>query len=781
MMESSIAAGSCGMEALHGSGHIQLVLAKNAGFCFGVRRAVNMARETAKECRKSDKNGTIYTYGELIHNHAVVESLREEGIIPIETLDGLRPGETVVIRSHGVPESVYAFLSAREINIVDATCPFVGSIHSIVSRAHARGEQVFIVGDHEHPEPIGINGHCGNTAIFIESEADLPLLEGQSGCLVVQTTFDSNVFSRMQRAIAENCPEIRIHNTICSTTLARQSEAAELSRKCDAMLVLGDRHSSNTRKLAEICKKNCKSTQIISEKCEISIDLSKKPAIIIGIVAGASTPDSIIWEVIQTMSEQDKANVTCTEAEINETATAAAKAAKTTIDDNAVFDEDAITKTLVRIKPGQILTGTVIQIADGEVSVNIGYKSDGYIPRSEFSNDPDVDPAEHCKAGDEIEVEVLKVNDGEGNVLLSRKNVESQKAWEEFSADAESEGKILDGVCKEAVKGGVIVILDNGARAFVPASQVASKYVADLNEYVGKPMKIKVLEIDSKRKRIVGSHKAVLRKEAEEARKALWASLEVGAHVKGTVRRLADFGAFVDIGGIDGLVHITQCSWNRGIKHPSEVLKAGQEIEVVIREVDAANKKVALGYKELLPKPWETAAERYPVGSIVEGKVVRIVEFGAFVALEPTIDGLIHISQISVRRFAKIEDEINIGDTVRCKVVSVDTAKKRISLSRKEAIMEEQPEVAQAIIAEEKAARDKIRQERQERRQQDEAARKEAAAAREERRRQREERRAAERPERRRREEPDYELPPVESATTSLASLLGNLRFDDEN
>ena len=759
---------------------MKILLAKNAGFCFGVRRAVDMAHEAVAKLREQDASAVVYTYGELIHNRSVVEELRSSGIIPIDELNGLKKGDTVVIRSHGVPAQVYSYLDELGVNIVDATCPFVESIHKIVSEAYKIGEQVFIVGDSGHPETIGINGYCGNTAVFIENEEALKLLENRSGCLVVQTTFDSTVFSDYERIIKEKYPLIRVCRTICSTTLARQREAEELSAKCDAMFVLGDHHSSNTRKLWEICKKKCNSAKIISNKSEISIALSEISAIIVGIVAGASTPDSIIWEVIQTMNEQDKANVNCTEAENNETEIAATEAAATTIDDNAVFDEEAITKTLIRIRAGQVITGTVIQITDGEVSVNIGYKSDGYIPRSEFSNDPEVDPAQVCKVGDEIEVEVLKVNDGEGNVLLSRKNVESQKAWEEFSADAESEGKILEGVCKEAVKGGLIVILNNNARAFVPASQVADKYVADLSEYVGKPMKIKVLEIDPKRKRIVGSRKAVLRKEAEEAKKAIWENLKVGDRMTGTVRRIADFGAFVDIGGVDGLVHITQCSWNRGIKNPSEVLQIGQQIDVIIREIDVANKKISLGYKELLPKPWETAGERYIVGSIVEGKVVRIVDFGAFVLLEPTIEGLIHISQIAVKRFAKIEDEIHEGDIVRCKVMSVDTAKKRIGLSRKEAIMEEQPEVAQAIIAEEKAARDKARAERQERRQQEEQSRKEAAAAREERRKQREERRA-ERPERRHREEPDYQLPPVESATTSLASLLGNLHIDEDN
>lgn len=757
---------------------MEVLLAKNAGFCFGVRRAVEMAKSAVREKRGADPGAVVHTYGELIHNRSVVEDLRGEGIIPIYSLENIKAGDSVVIRSHGVGRNVYDTLRARGANIIDATCPFVANIHRIVSAAYSAGEQVFIAGDKNHPEPIGINGFCDDSAEFIESMEDLKKLDGREGTLVVQTTFDSELFAAMEERIREEYPGIRVNNTICNTTLDRQAEAERLSRKCGAILVLGDRHSSNTKKLFEICKKNCISSKIVSNKDEIPIDLFKNPAIIIGIVAGASTPDSIIWEVIRTMSEQDKANAISTEAEIKEE-TAAAEEAVKSIEDVAVFDEDAITKTIVRIRPGQILTGTVIQIVDGEVSVNIGYKSDGYIPRNEFSNDPEADPAASVKPGDEIEVEVLKVNDGEGNVLLSRKNVESQKAWEEFSADAESEGKILDGVCKEAVKGGVIVALDNGARAFVPASQIANKYVADLNEYVGQPMKIKVLEVDAKRKRIVGSHKAVLRKEAEEAKKALWNELHVGERRNGIVRRLTGFGAFVDIGGVDGLLHVTQCSWDRSIKNPADVFEPGQHIEVVIREIDAANKKVSLGYKELLPKPWETAEERYVVGSIVEGKVVRIVDFGAFVALEPTIDGLIHISQISIKRFAKIEDELRIGDIVRCKVLSVDAAKKRISLSRKEAFIEEHPEEAQAIRDEEKAARDKVRQERQERRQQEEEARKEAAAARDARRKQRDEQRA-ERQERRRREEPDYELPPVEASTTSLASLFGNIKFDEE-
>ena len=752
---------------------MKIILAKSAGFCFGVRRAVELTEQTAAKVAESGSAAKVFTFGELIHNRDVVNRLREAGIAPIESLDEAQCGDYVIIRSHGVPKKIYEELETRGINFIDATCPFVSNIHRIVSAAYERGEQVFIVGNPEHPETIGINGHCGNSAIFIRGEEELRKLEGRSGCLVVQTTFDSETFAAMQRVIEREYPHIRVFNSICSTTFERQREAEELSKKCDVMLVLGDKHSSNTQKLRKICEKNCRNTLNAAKECEISLDIFKNNDIMVGVVAGASTPDSIIREVINTMSEQDKANVNCEAATEN----AAANAAN--IEENAVFDEEAINKTIVRIHGGQVLTGTVIQIVDGEISVSIGYKSDGYIPRSEFSNDPDLDPASQYKVGDPIEVEVLKVND-EGNVLLSRKNVESQKAWEEFTASAESEGKVLEGTCKEAIKGGVIVSLTNGASAFVPASQVSTKYVADLKEFVGKPMKIKVLEVDAKRRRIIGSAKAVLLAEAEAAKEAVWDSLAPGMKVMGTVRRIVDFGVFVDIGGVDGLLHVTQCAWGR-IKSPAELFTVNQKIEVVIREVDKENKKISLGYKELQPKPWATADERYPVGSFVEGKVVRIVPFGAFVSLEPTIDGLIHISQVGIKRVAKVEDELAVGDRVRCKVVEVDTSKRRISLSRREALIEENPEEAERIMAEEREQRERERAERNaernEKRQQEEQTRREQAAAREERRRERDERRA----ERRRREEPDYELPPVESATTSLASLLGKFVASNDN
>ena len=801
---------------------MRVIEAKNMGFCFGVRRAVNMAVAEAK------RRGKVYSLGELIHNGTAIRELARDGVIPISCLDELPEGETLVIRSHGVPPAVYEECAKRGIGYIDCTCPFVMKIHDIVTSEHSAGRTIVICGSPDHPETIGINGCCGGKALFISSVDDAERLLDSLGpdaelSLVSQTTFDVETFKRIEAFFREHFTNSRVFNTVCSTTDQRQKEAFELSGKCDVMLVLGDKHSSNTQKLARICEFRCKKVKRISNITEIPIEILRGNGIIIGVVAGASTPDSLIREVITRMSELDKANVENTIAENTETvadmvtetvqpvaeavceaaapvveaaceaAPAACEAAEVVseaceavkeepvVEEGETTFEEAFEKTLVRIRNGQILTGSVVQIVDGEVCVNIGYKSDGFIPRDEFSNDPDVDPATVVSVGDKIEVEVLKVNDGEGNVLLSRKNVESKKVWEQFSADAESEGKVVEAVGKEVVKGGLIATI-NGIRAFIPASHVSNKYVEKLDEFIGKPLKVKIIEVDKQRKRVVASRKEVLIAEAEEAKRQKWASLEVGSKVKGVVRRLTDFGAFVDIGGIDGLVHVTDAAWGR-VKDVNEVFKVGQEIEVLILNVDTEKQRVSLGYKQLQPKPWTKAAEKYPVGSIVEGKVVRIVTFGAFVALEPTIDGLIHISQVGPRRVTKVEDEINVGDIVRCKVLEVNPEQRRISLSRKEVILEENPEIAEEI-AKEREERNRERAERAERRAQEEQNRQQQAQQREDRRRERAERSGEPRPERRRREDADYELPPVQSSTTSLANLFGvlsSINTEEEN
>ncbi|MCR5610806.1 MAG: bifunctional 4-hydroxy-3-methylbut-2-enyl diphosphate reductase/30S ribosomal protein S1 [Clostridiales bacterium] len=763
---------------------MQIITAKNMGFCFGVRRAVDLA------LKKAGEKGKVYSLGELIHNRNVVRELETKGIVPINSLDELPEGGSLVIRSHGVPPAISDECKNRGIDVIDCTCPFVIKIHEIVKEHYRKGYSILISGNPEHPETIGINGCCENSAHFISKEEDLDNIEGGGKlCLVSQTTFDLNEFLRIRDRFKELFPDGEVFNTVCITTEQRQKEAKEISEKCDAVLVLGDIHSSNTQKLASICEKQCKIVKRIANINDFPIDIFDINDIIVGVVAGASTPDSLIREVITRMSEMDKANVETvaenTETvtnEVTETAAPVVEAVKEepVVEEGETTFEEAIEKTLRRIHNGQILTGSVVQIVDGEVCVNIGYKSDGFIPRDEFSDDPDVDPVAVVSVGDTIEVEVLKVNDGEGNVLLSRKNVESKKVWEQFSTEAESEGKVVDAVGKEVVKGGLIATI-NGIRAFIPASQIATKYIEKLDEFVGQPMKVKIIEVDKQRKRVVASRKAVLLAEAEEAKRQKWAELEVGSKVNGIVRRLTDFGAFVDIGGIDGLVHITDAAWGR-VKNINEVFKVGQNIEVVILNVDVEKQRISLGYKQLQPKPWTMAAEKYPVGSVVEGKVVRIVTFGAFVALEPTIDGLIHISQVGPRRITKVEDELKVGDIVRCKVLEVNPEQRRISLSRKEVILEENPEIAEEI-AKEKQERERERAERAEKRAQEEQNRQQQAQQRDDKRRERTDRSGEPRPERRRREDADYELPPVQASTTSLANLFGaiNVSTEEEN
>ena len=801
---------------------MRVIVAKNAGFCFGVRRAVELARKEARQ------RGRVYTWGKLIHNESVIRDLSAEGILPVETLDNLQAGDTLIIRAHGAPPSLFENCAARGIRTVDATCPFVERIHPIVAEAAEKGIPVYIAGKRTHPEVIGTAGWGRGKAVVLETPQEAERAEASAmGCLVAQTTLSERTFDEIAAVLKRRIPELVVHNTICRTTRTRQEEAEAMSRRCTKMLVLGSGGSANTAALADLCKIHCSDTKMIDDIGKIPLEIFKLDDII-GLVTGASTPDPMIREVIQGMSELEKTTIETNEAEApaevvaetteqaveeavvaveepvvaaeekaeeaaEQVAEEAAAEAKETVEtvveevkeaaapvkDAAEDFEQAIDSSIRRIRPGQIVTGTVIGITDSEVLVNVGYKSDGYIPRAEFSADPNAEI--DVKEGDEIDVEVVKVNDGEGNVLLSRKNVQSKKFWDDLMAE-ETEGKSFETVVKEVVKGGLIAEMEGGVRAFIPASHVSTKYVENLSEYVGKAVKVKVLEIDKQRKRIVASIKQVLLDEAAAREQEKWDSLVVGSKIHGIVRRITDFGAFVDIGGLDGLVHVTDAAWGR-VKHPSDVLSVNQEIDVLVLGVDKEKKRISLGYKQLQPKPWTMAGEKYPVGSIVEGKVVRIVPFGAFVALEPTIDGLIHISQVATRRIEKVEDELKVGDIVRCKVLEVNPEAKRISLSRKEATLEEHPEIAEQLAAERaekeriyqerKAARENANQNAGERRPRAERPATSERPANDERR--------ESRPDRRRRnsEDGDYELPPVTSTTTSLADLFAGFKTEE--
>ncbi|MBR6667891.1 MAG: bifunctional 4-hydroxy-3-methylbut-2-enyl diphosphate reductase/30S ribosomal protein S1 [Clostridia bacterium] len=622
-----------------------LEVAQHAGFCMGVRRAVEAAMKVAATDVPS------CTLGALIHNPTVVDMLTAHGVPAIHAADEAN-GRQVLIRSHGVSPDVLDDLEKRGCKVLDLTCPFVDKLHRIVADGTADGTPVVMVGERDHPEVKGTCGWAKGDVYVVatpEEAAELPQLS--RAVSVVQTTFPPDRWEAIVSVLRHKVGELREHNTICNATATRQREARELAARADAMIVVGGRESANTQKLYAACKALCPRTILVERAAEIPPAFANINSEFIGITAGASTPDGSLKEVVTQMTDMQ----------------------------NTEFTMDAVVASLTRIRAGQTVTGKVVQITEDEVCVNIGYKADGIIKRADLTQ-------EDVNLDDEIEAEIVKVNDGEGNVVLSQRNIVNRKAWEALLAKHEN-GEYVVGTGKEAVKGGLICDVE-GVRAFVPASQLAQHYVEKIADFVGKEMKLKIIEVDKQKKRIVASRKQVIAEETAAREEEAWGRLEEGIIIHGIVRRLSAFGAFVDVGGVDGLIHITDLSWGR-ISHPNEVVKPNQEVDVKILSLDRERKRIQLGYKQLMPRPWDNAAEMYPEGAIVEGKVVRITDFGAFVELQPGLDGLVHISQCAPTRVNKVEDAVQVGQVVRVKVLSVDTEKKRISLSIRQAVEEE--------------------------------------------------------------------------------------------
>ena len=686
-----------------------VILAKHAGFCFGVKRAVD-----AVERRIGQR---IVTLGPLIHNRGVVESLEARGVRCVNSIDEVVEGETVVIRSHGAAPEVYDALSKKGASHIDATCPFVKRIHERVVEAKQNGHYVIIVGEAGHPEVDGTLGWAGDNACAVYSQRDvdaLPLLS--EAVVVAQTTITEEKWLRMLDALGQKIDCLIPFKSICFATQQRQTEAEQLARKADCMIIVGGTQSSNTRKLVELCAKYCKNIYHIEHKNELLLE--KKPTgDIIGIVAGASTPDTMIREVFDYMIDNDKAlplidgeEVTTEQAVANDTAdfndekgsvadepTDASDALEVTQEEvqqqeqpaeKPATEQDEFLEGLekvVRLKKGQLITGNVVQVTDDDVCVNIGYKSDGIIHKNELSTQ-EINPKDFFNIGDEIEAEVISLNDGEGNVLLSRKRMEKKQNWLKMQENIGTE-TLYKCTIKKAVKGGVTTRIE-GYSAFIPASHLSLKYVEDLKEFEGKEIEVTLIDADKKQERLVASHKSVLLKEKKEKDKEVWETFQKGTVIKGVVKRLTDFGAFVDVGGVDGLLHISDLAWMR-VKHPSDVVSEGQELDLMVLNVDSAKKKIALGYKQLQPKPWDTVPEKYHAGDVIKGKVVRIVPFGAFIQLEPMIDGLVHISQITTHRLEKVEDALRLGDEVEAKVLDVSADKRKISLSIRALMPEE--------------------------------------------------------------------------------------------
>ena len=634
-------------------------VAESAGFCFGVKRAIEMAYEAIGVEPK------LYSYGQLIHNKTVTDDLASKGLEIVENLDGLTEG-TLLIRSHGVGKALYDEAEAKGLKILDGTCPFVKKIHNIVHEKLANGMGIIIVGDGTHPEVIGINGWCENTAVILEDEEaaktkEIP--EKDRYAVVVQTTFRQAKFDKILEILQDRGVNMEIHNTICSATEKRQTEAEELSKTVDKMIVIGGKNSSNTQKLVEICAKNCGNTVHIETICDLVLNNFGKDDKI-GITAGASTPPAIIKEVVVTMSE------------------ALENAVQNLGGSEEATFEQMLEESLVTLHTGDVVKGTVIQVVNEEVSVNLGFKSDGIIARGEFSSDPTVIPSKTVQPGDEIEVFVVRVNDGDGNVMLSRKRIEAQKGIEEIEA-AYNEKAVVTGTVTSVVKGGLIAVV-NGVNVFIPSSQVSNRFIEDLSVFNGQELEFNIIEVDRVKRRFIVGRKALVEHEIAAKRAALFETIQAGSRVNGTVSRLTDFGAFVDLGGVDGLIHISEMSWGR-ISNPKEVLKEGQEVEVFVLDVDKEKGKISLSLKDADKNPWKLAAEKYAVGSIVEGKVVRMVPFGAFVELEPGVDGLVHISQIANKHVVKPEDELKVGEVINVKVLEVNPEQKKISLSKRQA------------------------------------------------------------------------------------------------
>lgn len=634
-------------------------VAESAGFCFGVKRAIEMAYEAIGVEPK------LYSYGQLIHNKTVTDDLASKGLEIVESLDGLTEG-TLLIRSHGVGKALYDEAEAKGLKILDGTCPFVKKIHNIVHDKLAEGMGIIIVGDGTHPEVIGINGWCENAAVILEDEEaaktkEIP--EKEKYAVVVQTTFRQAKFDKILEILQDRGVNMEVHNTICSATEKRQTEAEELSKTVDKMIVIGGKNSSNTQKLVEICAKNCGNTVHIETICDLVLNNFGKDDKI-GITAGASTPPAIIKEVVVTMSE------------------ALENAVQNLGGSEEATFEQMLEESLVTLHTGDVVKGTVIQVVNEEVSVNLGFKSDGIIARGEFSSDPTVIPSKTVQPGDEIEVFVVRVNDGDGNVMLSRKRIEAQKGIEEIEA-AYNEKAVVTGTVTNVVKGGLIAVV-NGVNVFIPSSQVSNRFIEDLSVFNGQELEFNIIEVDRVKRRFIGGRKALVEQEIAAKRAALFETIQAGSRVNGTVSRLTDFGAFVDLGGVDGLIHISEMSWGR-ISNPKEVLKEGQEVEVFVLDVDKEKGKISLSLKDADKNPWKLAAEKYAVGSIVEGKVVRMVPFGAFVELEPGVDGLVHISQIANKHVVKPEDELKVGEIINVKVLEVNPEQKKISLSKRQA------------------------------------------------------------------------------------------------
>ena len=633
---------------------MSVILAKSAGFCYGVERAVKLAEQTARE------KGSCVMLGSIIHNAHVVQDLEALGARQVDDVSQVRPGETVIIRSHGETRQVYQQLEALGAEVVDATCPNVRRIQRLVAGAGEEGRTPLIIGEQHHPEVLGaaswsedsviVDGPAALEAWLAEDPArrTMPLMA------VAQTTYIRTLWEDCVKILKKQCTNVKISDTICDATHKRQSEAAEIAAMSDVMVVVGDRKSANTKHLTEICSARCPVVYQVERVNELKGDFLNGCSVA-GLTAGASTPAGIIKEVYARMSDEIK-NVEATEESF----------------------EEMLEKSFKTLNTGEKVTGIVTAVGPTEVQVDLGCKQAGYISINELSADPNVKPEDVVKVGDEIETYIIRVNDVEGYAMLSKKRLDAVKVWEDIEK-AREEKTTLEGKVTEENKGGIVVNV-KGVRVFVPASQSGQPRGAELSTMIGQTVSLRITEVNRARRRVVGSIKAVTYEARQAAQAEIWENIEVGKHYTGTVKSMTSYGVFVDICGVDGMVHISELSWSR-IKNPAEVVSVGDTLDVYVISFDPEKRKISLGVKDRSCNPWDKFMETYHVGDVASVRIVKLMTFGAFAEVVPGVDGLIHISQIADRRIEKPGDVLAEGDIVDAKITAIDEDKQKISLS----------------------------------------------------------------------------------------------------
>ena len=632
---------------------MKVTVANSAGFCFGVKRAVDLVYQ------ELEKGNRVYTYGPIIHNEEVVNDLSGKGVVVVENTEVLKtlPAGTIIIRSHGVSEAIQEKLSSYGHKIIDATCPYVKKIHKAVRDRSVDGYHVIIMGNRSHPEVEGIIGWCRNvfqpespndyTVIENEAEAEgFQLPKDRKLCIVAQTTFNYKKFQDLVEIISKKGYDIFVLNTICNATEERQTESEKLAMQSDAMIVIGSKSSSNTRKLYEICKKECENTYYIQKLDDLDLSLLKSYQNV-GITAGASTPNNIIKEVHTAMSEKS-------------------------------FEQLLEEEKVVKINNGDVVEGIVLGVKEDEIILNIGYKSEGIITRNEYTNTPNLDLRTVVNVGDVMQAKILKVNDGEGQVALTYKRLAAEKGNKRLEEAFENH-EVLSAKVAAVLNGGLSVIIDE-ARVFIPASLISDSYEKDLAKYAGEKIDFVITEFNPKKRRIIGDRKQLIVAKKETLKKELFEKIKVGDTVEGTVKNITDFGAFIDLGGADGLLHISEMSWGR-VENPKKVFKVGDTVKAFVKDIQG--EKIALSLKFEDANPWINAETKYAVGNVVTGTVARMTDFGAFIELEAGIDALLHVSQISKEHVEKPADALKIGQEITARVVEFNKEDKKISLSVK--------------------------------------------------------------------------------------------------